>query len=63
MKLFQIKHAVFSHYKKLRWYFIDTSDKTLYYLSINPFDIINLIYGIFILIPPYKKKHISGNWT
>lgn len=62
MKYIHIKHVVFSHYKKLRWYFISTLDKKLYYISINPFDIINLAYGIFILIPPLTNKHIKGNW-
>ena len=57
-----IKHVVFHHYEKLRWYFIDTIDKRMYFLSINPFDIKYLLNGIYILIPPLNKNHIKGNW-
>lgn len=57
----KIRHAVFSRYEKFRWYFIDTkTGKESYFLSINPFDIKYLFYGICILIPPFTKNHIKG---
>ena len=62
----KIKHVVFSHYEKLRWYFIDTRNpesNTYYFLSLNPFDIKYLFNGIHILLPPFTKKHIKGNWN
>lgn len=62
-KFIQIKHVVFSHYEKLRWYFIDTKTKRMYFLSINPLDIKYLISGIFILVPPFSKQHIKGIWN
>lgn len=61
-KFIQIKHVVFSHYEKLRWYFMDTKTKKLYFLSVNPLDIKYLFYGIYVLIPPFTKRHIKGNW-
>lgn len=60
--MIKIKHVVFSHYEKLRWYFIDTKDKKLYFISLNIKDIKYLIYGINILIPPFNKNHIKGIW-
>ena len=62
-KFIQIKHVVFSHYENLRWYFIETKTKRMYFLSINPLDIKYLINGIFILVPPFSKKHIKGIWN
>lgn len=61
-KFVQIKHVVFSHYKNLRWYFIDTYDKKLYFISINLLDCVYLRYGIFFLFPPISIKDIKGNW-
>ena len=58
----KIRHVVFSHYEKLRWHFIDTKTKRIYFLSINPLDIKYLFYGINILLPPFSVKHIKGNW-
>lgn len=59
----KFKHVVYSHRDKLRWYFIDTQDHEYYFLSLNPLDIKYLFYGIFILIPPFCKKHIKGYWN
>ena len=59
---FHLRHVVFSHYEKLRWYFTDTETRRLYFLSINPFDVRYLVNGIFFLIPPLSKHHIKGNW-
>ncbi len=61
-----IKHVVFHHYEKLRWYFIDTQNPeegAHLFLSINPFDIKYLLNGIYLLIPPLNKNHIKGNWN
>ena len=58
----KIRHVVFSHYEKFRWYFVDTLTKRIYFLSINPLDLKYLFYGINILLPPFSVKHIKGNW-
>ena len=60
---FHLRHVVFSHYENLRWYFIDTKTHKLYFLSINPLDVKYLVNGIFILVPPFSKKHIKGIWN
>lgn len=57
------KHVVYSHRDRLRWYFIDTQYHKYYFLSLNPLDIKYLLNGIFILIPPFSKNHIQGNWN
>jgi hypothetical protein len=54
----KIRHVVYSHYDKLRWYFIDTYTRKYYFLSLNIKDIKYLLYGINILIPPLTKNHI-----
>lgn len=59
----KIRHVVYSHRDGLRWYFMDTYTKNMYFLSLNPLDIKYLILGgIHILIPPISVKHIKGNW-
>jgi hypothetical protein len=60
MKCSFIKHVVFSHYKRFRWYFIDTYTHKYYFISINPFDIKYIFNGISLLLPPLTKKHIKG---
>lgn len=57
----KIRHVVFSHYDKLRWYFIDTYTRKYYFLSLNIKDIKYLFYGINILLPPLTKNHIKWN--
>lgn len=59
----KIKHVVYSHREGLRWYFVDTQTKKMYFLSLDPRDIKYLIFGgIHILIPPLTIKHIKGIW-
>lgn len=60
--MFKIRHVVFNHYEKLRWYFVDTKTHKLYFLSINPLDIKYLQNGINILIPPLSRNQIKGIW-
>lgn len=68
MNFMHIKHVVFVTYYNLRWFFIDTENPNkYYYISLNPLDlrqgIKDLIRdGVNILIPPFKKEHIKGNW-
>lgn len=57
-----IRHVVYDRREGLRWYFVDTQTKKQYFLSLNPVDIKYLIYGVNILIPPFSKNHIKGNW-
>lgn len=57
-----IRHVVFDRREGLRWYFVDTQTKRQYFLSLNPMDIRYLLYGMNILIPPFNKNHIKGNW-
>lgn len=57
-----IRHVVYDHREGLRWYFVDTQTKILYFLSLNPMDIKYLLYGVNILVPPLSKNHIKGNW-
>lgn len=57
-----IRHVVYDHREGLRWYFVDTQTKRLYFLSLNPMDIKYLLYGVNILVPPLSKNHIKGNW-
>lgn len=57
-----IRHVVYDHREGLRWYFVDTQTKRLYFLSLNPMDIRYLLYGVNILVPPFIKNHIKGNW-
>lgn len=57
-----IRHVVYDRREGLRWYFVDTKTKKQYFLSLNPMDIKYLIYGVNILIPPFSKNHIKGNW-
>lgn len=62
----KIRHVVYSHREGLRLWFIDTKQPekgATLFLSLNPLDIKYLILGgIHILIPPFSKKHIKGNW-
>ena len=58
----KIQHVVFSHYHHLRWYFISTEAKGLFFLSTNPLDIKYLFKGINILLPPLTTNHIKGYW-
>lgn len=61
--MINIRHVVFSKRERLRWYFVDTQTKREYFLSLNPRDVKYLIYGgINILLPPFKKSHIKGEW-
>lgn len=57
-----IRHVVFSHRKGLRWYFKSTDLKGMFVISLYPWDIRLLKYGLYLLIPPLKKSHIKGNW-
>ena len=61
-----IRHVVYSHREGFRWYFIDTKNPEkgpIYFLSLDPRDIVYLIYGgIYLLIPPFNKNHINGKW-
>lgn len=57
-----IRHVVFSHRKSLRWYFKSTELKGMFVISLYPWDIRLLKYGLYLLIPPLKKSHIKGNW-
>lgn len=67
--MIKIKHVVFSHYWNLRWWFVDTENMNkYYYISLNPMDLKDglkdLFYnGLHILIPPFKREHIKGNWS
>ena len=58
----KIRHVVYEYRNGLRWFFVDTYTHKRYFLSLNPKDVIYLIYGINILVPPFRKKHINGNW-
>lgn len=57
-----IRHVVYDRREGLRWYFVDTQTKRKYFLSLNPMDIRYLVYGVNILVPPFSKNHIKGNW-
>jgi hypothetical protein len=57
-----IRHVVYDRREGLRWYFMDTLTKKQYFLSLNPSDIKYLLYGVNILVPPFSKNHIKGNW-
>lgn len=57
-----IRHVVYSHRDGLRWYFLDTMTQRKYLLSLNLSDIKYLKYGVNILVPPFSKNHIKGNW-
>lgn len=57
-----IRHVVYDRREGLRWYFVDTLTKEQYFLSLNPADIKYLLYGVNILVPPFSKNHIKGNW-
>lgn len=59
----KLRHVVYSHQKGLRWYFIDTQrpEKGAYlFLSLNPFDVKYLKYGIHFLCSPLTKNHIKN---
>lgn len=58
----KIRHVVYSHRDGLRWYFVDTMTQRKYLLSLNLSDIKYLKYGVNILVPPFSKNHIKGNW-
>lgn len=36
---------------------------TLNVISLYPWDIRLLKYGLYLLIPPLKETHIKGNWN
>lgn len=57
-----IQHVVFDYYKNLRWFFVSTETNKKFFISLNPFDLKCLKYGIYILIPPFKKSHIKNSW-
>ena len=57
-----IRHVVYDRREGLRWYFVDTLTKKQYFLSLNPADIKYLLYGVNVLMPPFSKNHIKGNW-
>lgn len=57
-----IRHVVYDRREGLRWYFMDTLTKKQYFLSLNPSDIKYLLYGVNLLVPPFSKNHIKGNW-
>ena len=59
-KTLKVRHVVYSHYKNLRWYFVDTKTYNFYFLSLNISDFKYLLYGgINILLPPLTRKHIN----
>ncbi len=58
-----IRHVVYSHRKGLRWYFKSTELKGMFVISLYPWDIRLLKYGLYLLIPPLKQTHIKGNWN
>lgn len=58
----RIRHVVFLYRKKLRWFFRCTDHEEIIFISLYPSDIRYLKYGICLLIPPFKRKHIKGNW-
>ena len=57
-----IQHVVYSHREGLRWYFKSTERKGTFVISLYPWDIRLLKYGLYLLIPPLKETHIKGNW-
>lgn len=57
-----IRHVVFSHRKGLRWYFKLTELKGIFIISLYPWDIRLLKYGLYLLILPFKKSRIKGSW-
>ena len=58
----KIKRVVYSHYFAGRWYFVDTLDEKIYFLSIRLSDIKYLIMnGLHILLPPTRINHIKWN--
>ena len=60
---FKRKYVVYSHYKNLRWYFKSTNTNEFFMISLNIFDIPLILRGIYLLLPPFKVKHIKGNWN
>ena len=56
-----IQHVVYSHREGLRWYFKSTERKGTFVISLYPWDIRLLKYGLYLLIPPLKETHIKGN--
>lgn len=58
-----IQHVVYSHREGLRWYFKSTEHKGTFVISLYPWDIRLLKYGLYLLIPPLKETHIKGNWN
>lgn len=57
-----VRHVVYSHRKGLRWYFKSTELKGMFVISLYPWDIRLLRYGLYLLILPFKKSCIKGNW-
>lgn len=57
-----IQHVVYSHRERLRWYFKSTERKDTFVISLYPWDIRLLNKGLCLLLPPFKKEHIKGNW-
>lgn len=55
-----IQHVVYTHRDKLRWYFISTENKKIYFISLNIKDIKYLFNGIHLLVPPFSIKHLTG---
>lgn len=55
-----IQHVVYSHREGLRWYFKSTERKGTFVISLYPWDIRLLKYGLYLLIPPLKETHIKG---
>lgn len=35
----------------------------MFVISLYPWDIRLLKYGLYLLIPPLKETHIKGNWN
>lgn len=60
----KIKHVVYERREGLRWFFCDTTDRSVeYFISLYPSDIVYLLYGgLNILLPPFSRKHIHGTW-
>lgn len=57
-----VRHVVYSHREGLRWYFKSTELKGMFIISLYPSDIRLLNKGLYLLLPPFKKEHIKGNW-
>lgn len=60
----RIKHVVFDRREGLRWWFVDTQKPWQRYLiSLYPKDLKwFFINGFYLLVPPFRTKHIRGVW-